>query len=595
MLIVRATRRTQMDAEEKKYFIWISIVLSFITIVILISFSTLSSIKEQTKSNIKESLNTVLQTTQEAHHLWISYRVREVQDFAKDKLLVQYTKTLLNSSNFKTVSPTLIKLREYIEPKLKRNNDKGFFIISPDKISIASMRNTNLGTINLIQDKRKEYLDNAFNGITTFVPTFQSDVPLSLTTTNLMKKGPTSFINAPVIDNTGKIIAVLAVRIDPSTQFTRISQLGRLGDTGETYAFDKEGLLITESRFDHHLRRAGLITVGEAGILSIRITDPGGNLVKGYTPTIPADSLPLTLMAKSATAGNSASNVDGYRDYRGVKVFGAWIWDKKLEFGITTEIDVDEALQPYYQARYTIIVAVTLIAILSFLFVFLAVWLQKKSKEKLREAYNDLEVRIDERTKELKATTENLNKVNKELELLSITDGLTGLFNRRKFDEHLESYLKISKREKQTMSIIMIDIDYFKQFNDNYGHQAGDKCLQKIAEALEAADVINRPGDIIARYGGEEFIIMLFDCNDQHTYSAAQKIHDTVHDLKIPHEYNHSASDIIVTISMGVYIESDAAGTNPSTMIKKADEALYKAKAQGRNCICSYTQITGIA
>jgi len=584
-----------MDSEVKKYYVWITIVVSFITIVILISLSTLSSIKEQTNSNIKESLNTVLQTTQEAQHLWISSRAREVQDFAKDKTIVQYTQTLLNSRNFKIDNPTLIKLREYIEPMLKRNNDKGFFIISPDRISIASMRDTNLGTINIIQDRRKEYLDNTFNGITTFVPTFQSDVPLSLTTTSLKKKEPTLFIITPVANKTSKIIAVLAVRIDPLTQFSRISKLGRLGDTGETYAFDKEGLLITESRFDHHLSRAGLISVGEGGIVSIRITDPGGNLLKGYKPTVQANSLPLTLMAKSATTGNSGFNVDGYRDYRGVKVFGAWMWDKKLGFGITTEIDVDEALQPYYEARYTIIVAVTLIAILSFLFVFLAVWLQKKSKEKLHEAYNELEVRIEERTKDLKATTEELNNANRELELLAVTDGLTGLFNRRKFDEHFEAYLKISIREKQAISIIMIDIDYFKQFNDNYGHQAGDECLQNVAKALEAANVTNRPGDIIARYGGEEFIIMLIDCNDQYTYSAAQKLIDKVHNLNIPHEYSQSTSDNIVTISMGIYIEKGAAETSPSQIIKKADEALYKAKAKGRNCICSYTQKIGIA
>jgi len=583
-----------MNTEKKKYIIWITIVLAFVTIVILISLSTLTSIKEQTKNNIKESIHTVLKTTQEAQHLWISYRLREIQEFAKDKLLIQYTQKLLSNKDFKTVNPTLIKVRDYIEPKLKRNDDKGFFIISPDRVSIASMRNTNLGVINLIQDKRKAYLDHAFEGITTFVPTFPSDVPLSLTTAKLNTIEPTSFIVSPIVTNAGQILAVLAIRINPSTQFNRITQLGRLGESGETYAFDKEGLLITESRFDHQLRQTGQISVGETGILSIRIADPGGNLHRGYKPTVPADSWPLTVMAKSATTGHSGFNVDGYRDYRGINVFGAWVWDKKLEVGITTEIDVEEALQSYFQARYTIVVAVSLIAVLSFLFVFLSLWVQKKSKQKLREAYNELEVRIVERTKELKATTNNLSIANKELEILAVTDGLTSLFNRRKFDEQLELYLKISIREQQPISIIMIDIDNFKKFNDNYGHQAGDKCLQKVAKALGAAGVTNRPGDIVARYGGEEFIIMLFDCIDLFTCTAAQKIHDKIHELKIPHEYNQSTSGNIVTISMGIYIESDTANTSPSKMINKADEALYKAKAQGKNCTCSYAQIARV-
>ena len=562
--------------------------ISFIAILVLISLTTLSRIKEQTNTHILESLKTVLLTTQEAHHLWINYRIREVRELAKNKALTQYTKTLLKSNNINPDSPALIKLREFIEPKLKPNNDKGFFIISPERISIASMRDTNLGTINLIQNNRKEFLDNAFSGATMFVPTFQSDVPLSQATINLKKKEPTSFIISPIVNNAKKTIAVLAIRIDPSAQFSRISQLGRLNNTGETYAFDKEGLLITESRFDHHLRKAGLISVNDTGILSIRISDPGGNLLKGYKPTVKAEKLPLTLMAKNATSGNSGSNVDGYRDYRGVNVVGAWIWDKNLGFGITTEIDADEALQPYYEARYTIIVALTLIATLSFLFVFIALSLQKKSNEKLHQAYNELEDRIEDRTKEL-------NIANKELELLSITDGLTGLYNRRKFDEHIKTYLKIASRNKLSISILLLDIDYFKLFNDNYGHQAGDECIKEVAKALKNASMTNRPGDIVARYGGEEFIVMLLNSNDQHTNAIAQQILNNITSLKIPHDYKPPNNDNIVTVSIGTYIDHNITETSTPEIIIKADEALYKAKEKGRNCICSYTQISKIA
>ncbi len=576
-----------MSTEKKKYFILLSVIILFIAIVIVISLSTLSSIKEQSKFHINESLKTILHTTQEAHHLWISYREREVRDLSESKVLLSFTQALLNSEDVKAISTTLKNLRIYIEPKLKRNNDKGFFIISPDRISIASMRDANLGTMNLIQTSRQTFLDNAFDGSTTFVPTFKSDVPLSLVKSSFEKKEPTSFILSPIINNTKEVIAVLAVRIDPANQFSRISQLGRLGDTGETYAFDKEGLLITESRFDHHLRKVGLITVDETAILSIRITDPGGNLLKGYKSTVSEDSLPLTLMAQSGTARKSGSNVDGYRDYRGVQVFGAWLWDKNLEFGMATEVDVAEALQPYYEARFSIVVAVTLIATLSFIFVFLVMLLQKKSKEKLRKSYNNLEVKIEARTKQL-------NLANKELELLAITDGLTGILNRRKFDEHIDMYLKLSIRERLTMSVIMIDVDYFKQFNDNYGHQAGDECLQRITKAIEEAGVNNRPGDIFARYGGEEFIVMLFDSSDQYTYSAAQKIQDMVRELKIPHEYNKGISDKIVTVSLGVCIEYSHAESSSAALITKADQALYKAKENGRNCVISYAQIMGV-
>jgi diguanylate cyclase (GGDEF)-like protein len=583
-----------MDAEEKRHLIWVAIVSIFILIVILISSYALYRIKEQTNNNIRESLQTVLQTTREAHHLWINYRLRDVLELAQDKTLIRTTRVLLSKGTPKTKSGELAKLRRYITPKLDKNNDEGFFIISPDRISIASMRDSNLGRINLIETKRKNYLDSAFKGATVFVPTIQSDVALSPGLSDRNKKVPTLFIVSPIKNRLGKIIAVLAIRINPSNHFSRISKLGRLGDTGETYAFDENGLLITESRFDHHLRKAGLIPPGDTGILSIRIIDPGGNLLEGYTPKSPANELPLTVMAKSATLGNSGSNIEGYRDYRGVPVFGAWIWEKRLGFGLATEIDINEALRPYYQTRNTIITVVTLIAILSFLFVFISVWLQRKSRRKLQEAYSELENRIERRTKALKKTTENLDKANKELELLAVTDGLTGLYNRRRFDSQLEENIRICRRENRSLSVIMIDIDYFKLFNDNYGHQKGDECLIKVAQSLASAGIDTRPGDIIARYGGEEFVVLLFDANEQYVSKVAEILLDQIHKLQIPHPQAPNSIDGMVSISIGVYTEKNVAKSSPEEIVNKADEALYKAKAKGRNCICNYSQLVSI-
>jgi PAS domain S-box-containing protein len=137
-----------------------------------------------------------------------------------------------------------------------------------------------------------------------------------------------------------------------------------MGDTGETYAFDKRGNLITESRFDDHLRAAGLIAQDQRGILSIEIRDPGINLMENAKSTISQGKRPLTLAAKRAISGKSGVSIKGYRDYRGVNVVGAWMWDDELEFGMTTEIDYDEAFQPYRYIRNTLIFVISIALIL---------------------------------------------------------------------------------------------------------------------------------------------------------------------------------------------------------------------------------------
>ena len=139
------------------------------------------------------------------------------------------------------------------------------------------------------------------------------------------------FFAAPIKNIKGNIIAVVTQPVDPSMDFSRLIQLGRIGRSGETYAFSRYGKLLSESRFDEDLRKAGLIGQNEKSILSISIRDPGSDMTKGFSPSIPRYQQPLTLMAREATQGKSGLNVTGYRDYRGVPVYGAWLWDDNLD------------------------------------------------------------------------------------------------------------------------------------------------------------------------------------------------------------------------------------------------------------------------
>ena len=171
-----------------------------------------------------------------------------------------------------------------------------------------------------------------------------------------------------------------------------------------------------------------------------------------------------------------------------------------------------------------------------------------------------------------------LEESNKKLQDLSSKDGLTGVPNRRYFDESLDREWRRTMRNKSTMSLIFIDIDFFKPFNDNYGHQAGDECLQRVANVLN--HTILRPGDIIARYGGEEFTAILPETLSEGASVVAEKLRQAVESMNIQHEYSEAAS--FVTISLGI-ADSDGVADR-AALLKKADQCLYEAIESGRNC-----------
>ena len=563
----------------------------FLVVVIIIAWIALERIEAQTRTNSSESLQTVLETTQEALHIWVEQRKRNILELASLPLVLELTQALLSEPRTGTAlieSPHLEKIRYFMRPRLNKYSDKGFFIISPEMINIASMRNENLGELNLIYLQRPEYVERLFAGHVTFVPTIKSDVPLRDSQGQLVEDMPTIFVGSPVRNENGETIAVFVLRMDPYIHFIRITQLGRIGQSGETYAFDKQGRLISESRFDQKLRRIGLVEPDGKGILQIRIEDPGGNLMEGSTASPPEDKRELTLMAKSAVAGRSGFSVDGYRDYRGVPVFGAWLWDSDLGFGLTTEIDEDEALQPFYATRLVILSVLGATVVLSFALSSGLIWVRKQSERSLEKAYTELEVRVDERTRALKNARDELEAANRKLAVLATTDPLTGLANRRCFDQHLEKEWSRCQRYGRPLSIVMLDIDHFKAYNDRYGHLAGDDCLIRISVVLRKQHVASRPGDMVARYGGEEFIILLSGTPNQQAIYIAEQIRAMIRKERIPHEASGVAETGFVTASLGVATKVDCSKSTPNKLIDSADQALYSAKAEGRNRVACF-------
>ncbi|GLS91720.1 diguanylate cyclase response regulator [Psychromonas marina] len=174
-----------------------------------------------------------------------------------------------------------------------------------------------------------------------------------------------------------------------------------------------------------------------------------------------------------------------------------------------------------------------------------------------------------------------LEKANNELQQLSNLDGLTKIANRRRFDIAIKEEGDRAKRENMPLSLIMCDVDHFKIYNDTYGHQMGDTCLQKIAEVISVA--CQRPGDIAARYGGEEFAIILPNTDPIGALNIADTINNALTLLNIKH--NQSPVAPFVTISMGIATLVTSGEVVIDRFIHRADKALYCAKKRGRNCI----------
>jgi diguanylate cyclase (GGDEF)-like protein/PAS domain S-box-containing protein len=182
---------------------------------------------------------------------------------------------------------------------------------------------------------------------------------------------------------------------------------------------------------------------------------------------------------------------------------------------------------------------------------------------------------------ERKHTERVLQRANQELERLATEDGLTKLSNRRRFDEYLELEWRRQARAHNQISLIMSDVDFFKKYNDQYGHQAGDLCLKSVASAMKKG--VLRPSDLIARYGGEEFAIIMPETDIKGAWHIAEGIREELARKRIRHSQSSVAP--YVTISCGIASMFPRSDSRPQTLIQRADQGLYRAKQRGRNCI----------
>jgi signal transduction histidine kinase len=313
-------------------------------------FWFLSVLQSQAENRLSDSLQIVLQTTDNALETWAPAEEQNVTILARDndlRLSVEKQLRIGRDTHRLRASGPLKRIRNFLDPAIKTYRLAGFAIIAPDGLEIAALADDLIGTREFV-DHDSDLLAKVMAGTANLgLPYFS---PLDLDPVTHKQYSVMTF-TAPIRNQAGDVIAALALRADPRLDFTATTHLARFEKTGDTYAFDRNGRLLTESRFDEQLQRAGILPAGAASILNVEVRDPGGNTLKGYRSKTPQQQEPLTRMAQSAVEGNAGIDVHGYRDYLGVPVIGAWLWDDQLKMGLATKRDLSEAFGLYHHYR----------------------------------------------------------------------------------------------------------------------------------------------------------------------------------------------------------------------------------------------------
>lgn len=345
---------------------WIFPIVAIVALAVL-AYGVRRAIEATMKANLESQLQTLLNVETEMLQTWFNVQSSNVEAEANDFQVRETIYELLadaeqaeqdaadagQAAKRKPATEIHRKLRTELGPGMSSHGYLGYFIADKNKRILSATIEEMIGRQEV--PEYDVFLTRALEGRTTVCPPFPSTTMMKDEFGVVRTGVPTMFVCTPVRDARFQIVAALAFRMRPDQEFTRLLQLGRIGRTGETYAFDKLGRMVSNSRFDESLILIGLIpdTEQSRSILNLSVKDPGGNLLRGFRPAARRGDLPLTKMAASAVAGNSGVDVNGYRDYRGVPVIGAWTWLEGQGMGIATEIDSAEAFRPLYILQWT--------------------------------------------------------------------------------------------------------------------------------------------------------------------------------------------------------------------------------------------------
>ncbi|MCP4596205.1 ATP-binding protein [Neptuniibacter sp.] len=400
-------------------------VVSFFTLctILVVTFLILDRIEKSTRDELRHMLRTVLDSTQIALDSWHQSHLSVIKTHAEEREnWTLLTKQLIDSKVDKATlnqNPLVRELRKGIKPTLIDYGYHGFTIISPDMTNIVALRNNILGKKSIITQEQK-FLDLAFLGQTLITPPLHAEILLPDRNGNMRRGMPTMFVLTPLNDpETNKVMAVLAFRLAISDGYTSVSKIERLGSSGETYFYNDKGVLLSESRFQEHLEEIGLLEPGEPDVLNIQIRDPGVNLTLGEKSALSRDKQPFTKVVPVSENIFSGETLKPYRDYRGVKVIGAWRYDKTSQAYLATEMDAAEAYSTLEQTKMLIWGLILFSTLILMGLVIVMARSRKQATDfaaevtkELRIHSENLEQLVDSRTQDLRQAKEKAEEAN---------------------------------------------------------------------------------------------------------------------------------------------------------------------------------------
>ena len=342
---------TQLLARTRGFFrtqLWIWPLVAALLLA-FVGFGLRAKMEHAMKEQITANLDVILNANSEALHSWAKVVKSDADTLADDAGVRESINGLLacaRTNGAVQAAPQLAALRTEIKPMLERHGYAGFVLLDTNFTIVAATQDQLMGMQS--PPGYAQRLAACRAGETIITQPFSGVTVLTDEKGNSRTGVPTMFAAAPVKNAAGRVIALLGIRIQPDKDFTRILATARAGATGETYAFARNGLLLSTSRFEDDLRRLNLIpdTAESHSMLTLELRDPLVDLSQGRQCPKRRAEQPLTSGVAEAVAGRAGGDVDGYRDYRGVRVVGAWQWLPEFDFGLITEQDMTEAFRP---------------------------------------------------------------------------------------------------------------------------------------------------------------------------------------------------------------------------------------------------------
>ena len=389
-----ASRAILRTGAMLKRHIWVHPILA-VVVLSAVGYSVSNAVRSTMQESFRSELQTLLNVETAMLETWMRVQAADAEAQANSRSVRETIEKLIVAAESPATNPAetsqsqlSVQLAKHLGPGMVSHDFVGFFVADRQRKILAA---TNTELVGRTIPEYERFLARALDGTTTVSPPFASVVTMKDESGRLRTGTPTMFVCAPIRDSEFQVVGALALRIRPEREFTRILQLGRLGASGETYAFNKQGLLVSNSRFDEELILLGLLpdVEGAKSILSVSLRDPGGNMLEGYRPKVRRSELPLTKMAAAAVMGESGINIEGNPDYRGVPCVVAWAWLPQYEIGVATKVDYAEAFHPLTIVQWMFAGIYTLLGLSSvaiFIFTLVVARMRREAQKAAIEA-----------------------------------------------------------------------------------------------------------------------------------------------------------------------------------------------------------------